>query len=173
MATVTEADPTDAGTQRPNIKPTRKVGTKFKPIKLRKWDPKITLPEGCDPTKPLDLWMQYYTDEMIDIIVSHTNQHPREPANASQSKARAYNFPKNRYEKHDIYLYLAIRIYLQLHPEYDLESYWDQRSSTPYHPFTSLITRDVFMELRMRYRVNAPNPEDLWDRVCIAPSFLA
>jgi hypothetical protein len=162
-----EADPTDPGTQRPNVKPLRKSGTHFEPIELEEWDPQIALPDGMSPSTPMDIFGQYYTPQMMEIIATNTNLYERTPEDPTQPYARAHRwFPTCAQE---IYLYFAIRIYMTLYPEYELEYYWDTRSTTPFHPFTQYISKDRFMELRIRYRVAPPGHSDIWQRVCFRP----
>lgn len=158
-----EADPTDAGTPRPNVKPLKKVGTKFKPMKLKEWDSKITLPEGVDPANPMDLFGLYYTNEMMETITKHTNLYERYPEDPELPHARAHKWTP--VTKQDMYLFFAIRVYMTLYPEKQLNYYWDTHPLTPSHPFTQYIGRDTFQELRMRYRVAPPGMKETWDRV--------
>ena len=67
------ADTTDAGTLRPKLKPLPKAGTKFKPIQLNDFDFEVHIPEDCSLEDPISLFIQYYTPDIIDTIVSATN----------------------------------------------------------------------------------------------------
>ena len=75
MPEPTRHDTTDQGTLRPNAKPIPKPGTHFEPIQLLSKALEITLPEGVSPDVPIQLFNMYYTKEMINIIVRHTNSY--------------------------------------------------------------------------------------------------
>jgi hypothetical protein len=85
-----EADSTDPGATRPNVKLLKKVGTKFKPMKLQKWEPEIILPEGVDPTNSMDLFGLYYIEEMIETITKLINLYKRYSKDLELPHCRAY-----------------------------------------------------------------------------------
>ena len=121
MPESTEYDPTDKGTLRPNAKPLRKAGDYFEPLQLPDWDWKIHLPEDASPDDLISLFSIYYTPEIINMIVDKTNEHTRQPADDSSLYARANAwYPTN---KGEIYLYLAIRIYMTLHIDNEITDY--------------------------------------------------
>ena len=90
-------DPTDKGTLRPNIKPLRKKGDTFKPLNLPAFSYEITLLENASPDDPITLFTIYYTPEIINMIVKHTNNYIRKPQDESCPHARANEwYPTSR-----------------------------------------------------------------------------
>jgi hypothetical protein len=72
-------NPTNKGTLRPNAKLLRKKGDTFKPLNLPAFSYKITLLENASPDDLITLFTIYYTPEIINIIVKHTNNYMRKP----------------------------------------------------------------------------------------------
>jgi Transposase IS4 len=93
----------------------------------------------------------YYTPEIIDSIVEHTNDYIREPQDDSSVNARANQwYPTSRGE---IYVYLAIRIYMTLYICNEISDYWDIKDFTPIYPISKELPRNRFQELHMRVRL--------------------
>jgi hypothetical protein len=159
-------DPTDRGTQRPNAPPLQKKGDKFIPLECPDFEFEISLPPDVSPDDPITLFILYYTPEIIESIVQHTNNVVRKPQDSTQPRARANAwYPTCTKE---IYLFLAIRIYMMLFPLDEVADYWNSNRLFPQHEITQLMCRDRFQELHMRYRVAPPTGyKTLWDRVCI------
>ena len=108
----TEPDPTDRGTQRPNAPPLQEKGDKFFPFKCPNFEFEITLPADTSLDDPITLFALYYTPEIIDQIVRHTNNHTRKSQDPSKPNARVNQwYPTFAKE---IYLFLAIKIYMTL-----------------------------------------------------------
>ena len=140
MPESTKNDPTDRGTKRPNAPPLSKKGKVFKPIDLPDFSFDIDLPDDVSPDDPISLFEIYYTPEIIDKIVQHTNQYERTPKDPSKPYCRAHNwYPTCPAE---IYTYLAIHIYMTLHIDNEIADYWNTSDTTPSHPITKYITRD-------------------------------
>jgi hypothetical protein len=106
-------DSTDKGTLRPNKDPLRKQGSAFKPMQLPQFGWEITLPEDVSPDNPITLFTIYYTPEILDLIVEKTNNYMRKPQDESSPYIRVNNWYLIYYR--EIYIYLAIRIYMTLH----------------------------------------------------------
>ena len=164
-------DSTDKGTLRPNAKPISKQGDTFKPIRLPNWGWEITLPENTSPNDPFTLFTIYYTPEIIDLIVEKTNKYQREPQDDSCPRARAKEwYPTSRGE---IYIYLAIRIYMTLHVDNEIANYWNTRNFTPLYPIASYMSRDRFQELYIHMRFYRNQEQGLYEKVApIFQSFL-
>ena len=108
----TEPDPTDRGTQHPNAAPLREKGSEFIPFDCPDFEFEITLPMDTSSDDPITLFTLYYTLEIIDSIVLHTNNVQRKAQDLSKADAQANQwYPTYARE---IYLYLAIRIYMTL-----------------------------------------------------------
>jgi hypothetical protein len=138
----TEPDPTDRGTQRPNAPPLRKKGDKFIPFECPDFDFEITLPPDSSPDDPITIFTLYYTSEIIESIVQHTNNVPREAQDPSKPNARANQwYPTCAGE---IYLFLAIRIYMTLFPLDEVADYWNSHKLFPQHVITQYMSRNRF-----------------------------
>lgn len=163
MSNYTEPDPTDPGTLRPNVPPIESRGDEFLPMECPDFDLEITLPDHVSPDDPITLFTLYYTPEIINTIVLHTNNYSREPQDDTKPYARATQwYPTSSSE---IYIFLAIRIYMTLFAMDDIADYWSTHPLFPQHPITQYISRNRFQELHMRYRVVPAGYSSLWDRV--------
>jgi len=90
-------------------------------MQLPDWDCEIHLPEDASPDDPISLFSLYYSPKIIDMIVDKTNEYMRQPTDDSCLYARANAwYPINRGE---IYLYLAIQIYMTLHIDNEISNY--------------------------------------------------
>jgi nitric oxide reductase large subunit len=130
---------------------------------LPDFDFEITLPDDVSPDDPISLFTMYYTPEIIDTIVQYTNNYQREPRDPSRPDARA----KQWYPTHagEIYIYLAIRIYMTLYVQNEISDYWDSRVITPTHYITKYMSRNRFQELHMRFRVYGVNTDGPYRKV--------
>jgi hypothetical protein len=165
MPEATEPDPTDRGTQRPNVAPLQEKGTEFIPFECPDFEFEITLPANASPEDPITLFTLYYTPEIVQSIVQCTNNLPREAQDPSRPKARANQwYPTCEKE---LYIFIAMRIYMTLFPMDEIADYWSTNKLFPYHSITQYMTRDRFQELHMRYRVAPAGHKELWDRVSI------
>ena len=161
----TEPDPTDRGTQRPNAPPLQGKGNEFIPFECPDFEFEITLPQDTSPDDPITLFTLYYTSDIIESIVRYTNNVSRKAQDPSKSNARANKwYPTCTSE---IYLYLAIRIYMTLFAMDEVSDYWSNNKLFPQHAITQYMSRNRFQELHMRYRVAPAGHQNLWDRVCI------
>jgi hypothetical protein len=110
----------------------------------------ITLPEDVSPDNPITLFTIYYTPEIINLIVEKTNTYLRKPQDDSTPCAQANAwFPICRRE---IYIYLAIRIYINLYIENEIADYWNTKDMTPEYPITKFLSRNRFQELHICMR---------------------
>lgn len=159
----TEPDPTDRGTQRPNLRPLPRKGDRFIPMKCPNFEMEITLPPDTSPDDPISLFTLYYSPEIIESIVRYTNNVRRKPQDPSQSHARANAWYPTCTE--ELYLYFAIRVYMTEFPLDEIASYWSSNKLYPQHRLMRYMSRDRFQELHMRYRVAPPGHQDLWGRV--------
>ena len=62
-------DPTDQGTQRPNVTLLQEKGAEFIPFECSDFDFEITLPIDTSPDDLIMLFTLYYTPEIIQSIV--------------------------------------------------------------------------------------------------------
>lgn len=142
-------DPTDKGTLRPNEAPIHKVGTGFTPLVVEDRPTEIHLPDGVSPLEPFSLFELYYSIEMIDSIVLATNRYQRKVGESKFARGSGWYDTNPR----EIYIYLAIRIYMTLHIENEIADYWDTSDAGPKHPITIHLSVNRFKELHIRYRL--------------------
>ena len=159
----TMPDATDQGTQRPNVRPLQEKGDHFIPLKCPDFEFQITLPLDVSPDDPITLFTLYYTPQIIDSIVHCTNSYKRTAQDPEKPYSRANQwYPTDTGE---IYIFLAIRIYMTLFPIDEVADYWSSNKLFPRHDIIRYISRNRFQELSMRYRVTLPGHQTLWDRV--------
>jgi hypothetical protein len=150
MSGSTVFDPTDKGTLRPNEAPIYKVGTCFKPMNIEYRATEITLPNGVSPLRPYELFELYYTPEIIGQIVQATNNYARSIGTSERSRGKDWYDTTAQ----EIYVYLAIRIYMTLHIENEVSDYWGISNIGAKHPIVTMnLSVERFQELHMRYRV--------------------
>ena len=164
-------DPTDKGTLRPKVKPIRTKGESFEPMKLPNWGWEITLPENASPDDPITLFTLYYTPEIIDLIVQRTNNLEREAKDPGRSRSRANGwYPTCSGE---IYLYLAIRIYMTLIVCNEITDYWNTKDYMPVHPISAYMSRDRFQELHIRLRLHGKEAKGPYAKVSKCSTWFA
>jgi hypothetical protein len=170
MPEIAVPDPTDLGTLRPLAEPLNKKGAQFKPMEIDDFDFEVHLPESCSPDDPITLFTQYYNEDMIDTIVSATNSY--------QPALEPYELkPQSRFKdwyntcRSEIYLYLAVCIYMTVYPLNRIEDYWSTNPLTPFHPISKAIERNQFQALRRRFRVSNEEDIHLFQRVIPPPIF--
>jgi hypothetical protein len=130
----------------------------------------ITLPENASPDDPITLFTMYYTPKIIDLIVEKTNDYVRKSQDESCPYVRANNwYPTCRRE---IYIYLAIRIYMSLHVDNEIADYWTAKDMIPEHPITKYLSRNRFQELHMRVRFHGNQEQGPYEKVANNPLFL-
>jgi hypothetical protein len=155
----TVPDPTDQRTQRLNAPPLQKKGDKFISLECPDFEAKITLLIDVSPDNPITLFTLYYTPEIIDQIVRHTNNAPQTAQDPTRPHAQAKLwYPTCAKE---IYLFLAIRIYMTLFPQDKVADYWSTSKLFPQHEITRYMSRDRYQELHIRYQVTPAGHQTL------------
>lgn len=163
MPESTRFDTTDQGTHRPDIPPLEGAGNAFKPMKLEEKQFEINLPEHSSPNDPITLFELYYTPEIIEMIVSYTNNYTRKAEDPTKPRARANGWYPTW--PGEIYIYFAIRIYSTIHPELEITNYWNKGPTDLIHPISKYMAKDRFMELHMRFRVHAEGLQGVYAKV--------
>jgi hypothetical protein len=149
MAEATRHDTTDKGALSPNAKPLPKPGTHFKPIQLHRRSFRITLPDHVSPNDPASLFLLYFSPEMIQMIAQNTNDYvPNTPELLAEHTREKEWF---RMLPGELYIYLAIRIYITLFIQDEIASYWEDKLD---HDIVNYIARNRFQALHMRYRIS-------------------
>ena len=134
---------------RPNEPVIHKAGVEFSPVEVEDRPTHILLPEGVSPLDPYTLWELYYTPDIIDSIVVATNGYKRKVGEGKRARGKAWY----KTTPQEIYVFLALRIYMTLHVENEIAHYWNTSNMKPTHPISKYISKDRFMELHIRYRV--------------------
>lgn len=161
----TVADPTDYGTLRPNSPPIPTTGTCFQPLDCPDFEYKINLPSSFNLKQPVYLFLLYYNRDIINLIVDCTNQNERLPRDPDQFHARAKAWVPTCSK--EIYIYLAIRIYMTTVKLHKVSDYWSDQWITPKCPIANYMSRNRFQELNIRYRFTVPGIKDIFERVSL------
>ena len=168
MVSTTVFDPTGDGTLRPNEKPISKRGTCFQPMILEDHDIEISLPEGVSAEDPYTLFELYYSLEIIESIVEATNSYDRKVPDKPRARGKDWYPTTNR----EIYLYMAVRIYMTIHIENEISDYWSTSKDDAFHPCSVYLPKDRFLELHIKFRLTS-DTSTAYARVCdlFAPIF--
>jgi hypothetical protein len=121
-------DSTDPkGTQRPNIPPPPLNGTHFIPLETHNFTHTINLPLGVN-SKPFAIWDIFFPIEQLAIIVENTNKNGQR-----WPKTGPYTRKWKDICIQELYTFFAIIIYMGIHIENDIESYWKIKKGWPIH----------------------------------------
>lgn len=107
--------------------------------------------EGINPFRPITLFLLYYCEDIIDSIVEATNQFIQPMGISAFARGKRW-YPM--YTK-EIYIYLAIQIYIMIYIENKLDYYWGTSISQPNHPISKYLSKDRFLELYIRFRLGS------------------
>ena len=138
----TEPDPTDQGTQHLNIALLQEKGAEFIPFEYLDFEFEITLPIDTSADNPITLFTLYYTLEIIESIVQYTNNLLQE----AQDPSKLYTQTNQQYStyKKEIYIFIAIWIYITLFPIDEITNYWSSNKLFSKHLITQYISRNWF-----------------------------
>lgn len=167
-------DSTDPGTLRPDLPPAIKTGSRFIPMNLPDFPPGVQLPPEVSANDAFKIWQLFFSKEMVDIIVQHTNDHNNRPYHVLKPYSRAKLWKPVTAD--EFYGYLGIRIYMGLHRENQIEDYWKQRSGSSWPDHWSVqqfMSRQRFEAIHGGMRVASDDPdtnfEAVFDRVIKPP----
>ncbi|KAG5765966.1 hypothetical protein H9Q72_005948 [Fusarium xylarioides] len=135
-------------TARPNKKPNQRKGHHFEPLHLEERDPVIT----SEATEPVDLFLRFLPEKIVKKWAQYTNEAADRKSREDPDFQRLWK-PVNRGE---VYLFIGIIIYIGLHKEADLDSYWvtaTEENLLPFHPISRYMSRDRFYQLWRRLRI--------------------
>ena len=110
-------------TLRPDLPPTETPRSRFIPLKLPFFEHKINLPPHVKPKDAWGIFKLFFTKELVECIVRHTNEHVDHldlwKLNKEKPKSRLYQWKPMTIE--EAYNYLGIRIYMSIHVENQME----------------------------------------------------
>ncbi|KAG5753082.1 hypothetical protein H9Q70_004257 [Fusarium xylarioides] len=138
-------------TARPKLKPSQQRGYHFEPLDLEERDPDIST-IASQAAEPVDLFLQFLPEKIVEKWVQYTNKAAKSLAEEDPDFGphwKPVRLP-------EVYLFIGIVIYIGLHKEADLRSYWATNTESkflPSHPISLLITRDRFFQLWRRVRI--------------------
>jgi hypothetical protein len=129
----TVGDPTDPkGTLRPNLPAEPTTGSEFKPLHCPPFVHKINLPTGIASNNAFAIWSLFFTRDQLEIIAQNTNLNAKQHFTPGRGP-HARRWKDTSVE--ELYTYLGILVYMGLHPENDIASYWIRKPEWPAHSF--------------------------------------
>ncbi|KFA80336.1 hypothetical protein S40288_09612 [Stachybotrys chartarum IBT 40288] len=144
------------------FEPVDECGSVFKPFKVEQRHPLLS----TLPASPVDLFQLFIPIFLVESWVRYTNEAPepaRGPGPGSRGNSSYTQQPSQRGKAWsptsvpEIYLWLAIQIYIGLHRETSLEDYWKVSGTEghlPSHPIIKYMTFDRFQLLSRRIRIS-------------------
>jgi len=87
-----KADSTDPATLRPDICPETVAGSTFIPINCPDFPPQINLPPHIEPINAWGIFTLFLSEEQVQIIINHTNNHQNRPYDVLKPHSRACNW---------------------------------------------------------------------------------
>lgn len=146
--------PADRGTVRPNAQPDPQRGTHFIPFLVEQRDPVI---EPL-PLTPIELFQAFISEPLVKRWVDYTNKGMwAETAGPGGPSSRKRNWTNTTIE--EVYLFLAVQIYMGLHAKNDKQSYWQTSKAghaVPDHPIAKFVSYDRYQLLQRHIRVFDP-----------------
>ncbi|KEY74881.1 hypothetical protein S7711_09671 [Stachybotrys chartarum IBT 7711] len=149
-------------TGRPNFEPVADCGSTFYRLQPDQRSPLLS----ALPASPVDLIQLFIPVCLVEQWVGYTNEAPepaRGPGLGSPGNSSYPQQPSRRGQAWsptsvpEIYLWLAIQIYIGLHRETHLEDYWKvsgTKGHLPSHPIVKYMTFDRFQLLSRRLRIS-------------------
>lgn len=139
-------------TCRPVLDPVDACGHEFEPFNIEHRDATI----NTLPTAPLTLFQLFVPSSLVNKWVEYTNDAPiSSPAGPSKKRSRKHTWTPVTADK--VYIWLAIVIYLGIHPEKSIASNWATRQSgqqRPTHAIIKFMTYDRFQQVQQRLRIH-------------------
>ena len=99
-------------------------------------------PNTLIPDNPLDIFQQFFTDEILEVIVHASNQY----AGSTMPADRFSKWAKNTFD--DLKAYLGFQILMSINRLPSFADYWSKNQNMWYGPVADRISRDRFRELQ-------------------------
>jgi hypothetical protein len=113
-----KADFTDPATLRPDIPPETVTGLRFQPMKCPDFPPQINLPPHVQPIDAWSIFKLFFTEEQVQIIVDHINDHQNRPYDVLKPHSRARDWRPISLVKHTLTLAFAYILVFTLKTNY-------------------------------------------------------
>jgi hypothetical protein len=132
-------DPTDPGTLRPDFPPEPTIGTAYDLREYPQFCSNINLPIGTSNIDAFAIWSLFFSTSQLETIATNTNAAAQLAAVAECEKFPPGGRPFARFHHwfdtcpEELYTFLAILIYMGMHPECDIEQYWKLQDPLPNH----------------------------------------
>jgi len=148
-----EGEPCDTASYLPKERPTTEEGTSFMPFDAPDREPSVAIL----PDSPVRLFQLFVPEFLVDSWVRWTNASPIPgPEGPPQQRSRKLDWKPTSVA--EVYLFLGILLYMGIHKEATIESYWESSLSdkNARHYFSRFLTRDRFEILHRRLRIFDP-----------------
>lgn len=114
-------------------------------------DGQPNLPPGFDDSDTRKLFGLFFTDELMDLLIYHTNANAARAKSNPQKRslrktARIYLWKDT--SRPEMYAYFGVLIYMGLHKEPAIVDYWKKGDEyNPQHPIGQYISKDRFLAI--------------------------
>jgi hypothetical protein len=123
----------------------------YTPLKCPYFTPVVDLP--CDSSDPLAIWELFFPRGQVNTIRENTNRNAKLPDKTTYKYARNWK-PVSLAE---VYIWLAILIYMGLYPQNDIESYWNRQDTKPVHKLVwSSMSLNRWEQIRRFFHISPP-----------------
>jgi hypothetical protein len=153
-------DPTDPGTLRPNDTPESTSGNCYNIRDWPQFSHEYHLPTSTDTKDPFAIWSLYMTTDILQVIVDNTNNNANfhYPARPLHRTSRQANWVPLRLG--ELYIWLAIYIYMGMHIENSRKDYWSYKEGMPDHSASvgRYMSYNRWILIWHNLRIIAPDP---------------
>lgn len=159
-------DPTDpTGTLRPNLPPEPETGdrNRYIPMPHPEFHHEINLPvDSMDPIAIFDL---FFGPEQLATLVASTNKHGlRQSQIGGPRRKRALDWIDITIG--ELYAYLGILIYMDLHIENQTKDYWTTDKKRPSHlPVQHAMSRERFQQISTAFHISSNSSKSVFSMV--------
>lgn len=169
----TSNDPTIAELDSQGVKPkksSKKIPPEplplpsYQPLTILEHTARVHLP-SLELIEPLTLFRYFFTEDIIQSISANTNAYAEETIPTEQTPGARCWRPTTPQE---IWAYIGVTIYMGVHPQHDIESYWITDESQPQHPLVKNgIARKRWEQIERYFHVSSPtrNRQEPWKKV--------
>lgn len=128
----------------------------YTPLHIEEQLSRPNLPEGLNDPSPWEIFNLFFTADILTTLVENTNKYAAAKL-TSLPVGRRWWVPTRIDE---IRVFLGIQVYMGLHPEAQLESYWHVNDEDPDH---KLVRRVIgikrFEQLERFFHISDPEEE--------------